>query len=203
MPPAPTLVHLVRHGVVENPRRVVYGRTPGWHLSAEGRAQADAAARRLAGRPIAAVYSSPLERAQETAEVVARAVGAPLMVREDLTEAALAAPWEGLPWSHVKEADRARWETYLHRPAELADVPEGVSALAARMERAIREIAAAHPGAEAVAVSHGDPIKAGVLALTGGAHEGLSRLYLPTGAVMSLRIEPARAIVADRWTPRG
>jgi broad specificity phosphatase PhoE len=55
MPPAPTLVHLVRHGVVENPRRVVYGRTPGWHLSAEGRAQADAAARRLAGRPIAAV----------------------------------------------------------------------------------------------------------------------------------------------------
>src|SRR5262245_12806685 len=97
--PAPTLVHLVRHGLVDNPRRLVYGRLPGWHLSPEGKRQAEGAARHLAGRPIAAVYSSPLERARETAAIVA--AGAPVTVRDDLTEAALAAPWEGLPWAHV------------------------------------------------------------------------------------------------------
>ncbi|HET8648098.1 MAG TPA: histidine phosphatase family protein, partial [Vicinamibacteria bacterium] len=50
----PTLVHLVRHGLVDNPRRLVYGRLPGWHLSPPGRRQAEAAARRLRGREVAA-----------------------------------------------------------------------------------------------------------------------------------------------------
>ena len=197
-----TLVHLVRHGLVENPRRLVYGRLPGWHLSAEGRAQAEAAARRLRGREVAALYSSPLERARETADVLAAALGAALTVRDDLTEATLAAPWEGQPWTHVQDAHRARWETYLHRPLELVDVPEPVAALADRMARAIRELAAAHPAAEVVAVSHGDPIKAGVLALTGGDLAALNRFYLPTGAIVSLRIERGRALIAERWTPR-
>jgi broad specificity phosphatase PhoE len=195
-------VHLVRHGLVDNPRRLVYGRLPGFHLSAEGRAQAEAAARRLRGREIAALYSSPLERARETAEVIGATLGLPVEARDDLTEAALAAPWEGLPWRDVKERHRQRWEAYLHRPLELLDVPESVAALAERMARAIRELAAAHPGAEVVAVSHGDPIKAGVLATTGGDVAGLNRFYLPTGGIVSLRVEPARALIAERWTPR-
>jgi probable phosphoglycerate mutase len=192
----------VRHGLVENPRRLVYGRLPGWHLSAEGRAQAEAAARRLRGREVAALYSSPLERARETAEVLAATLGVPVGVRDDLTEAALAAPWEGQPWAHVKEAHHGRWETYLHRPLELEDVPEPVAALADRMARAIRDLAAAHPGAEVVAVSHGDPIKAGVLAATGGELAALNRFHLPTGAIVSLNVAADRTVIADRWTPR-
>jgi broad specificity phosphatase PhoE len=197
-----TLVHLVRHGLVENPRRLVYGRLPGFHLSPDGRAQAEAAARRLTGRPIAALYSSPLERARETADLIAGELGLPVDVRDGLTEAALAAVWEGLEWAHVRKAHAAQWETYLHRPMELADVPETVAALADRMARAIRDLAAAHPGAEVAAVSHGDPIKAGVLALTGGDLADLNRFYLPTGGIVSVRIEPERAIIAERWTPR-
>jgi broad specificity phosphatase PhoE len=199
--PAPTLVHLLRHGLVDNPRGLVYGRTPGWHLAPAGRRQAEAAARRLAGRPIAAVYSGPLERARETAAIVA--AGAPVVVRDDLTEAALAAPWEGLAWSHVKQAHRAQFDVYLHRPHDLVDVPEPLAALAGRMRRAIGDLAAAHPGAEVVAVSHGDPIRAGVLATTGGDLADLTRLYLPPCGMISLRVHPERTIVADRWTPRG
>ena len=72
--------------------------------------------------------------------------------------------------------------------------------MAERMQRAIREMAAAHPGAQVVAVSHGDPIRAGVLALTGGDLPDLHRIRVPTGAIISLRVFPERAIVAERWT---
>jgi broad specificity phosphatase PhoE len=77
-----TLVHLVRHGQVENPRRVLYGRLPGYHLSRRGRAQAELLARHFAGVPVAAVLASPLERAQQTAAPIAAAHG--LEVRTDL-----------------------------------------------------------------------------------------------------------------------
>jgi broad specificity phosphatase PhoE len=77
-----TVIHLVRHGQVENPRRVLYGRLPGYHLSHRGRAQADLLASHFAGAPVAAVVASPLERAQQTATPIAAAHG--LEVRTDL-----------------------------------------------------------------------------------------------------------------------
>jgi broad specificity phosphatase PhoE len=77
-----TVVHLVRHGQVENPRRVLYGRLPGYHLSSRGRAQADVLARYFADLPLAAVLASPLERAQQTATPIAAAHG--LQIRTDL-----------------------------------------------------------------------------------------------------------------------
>ena len=56
-----TVVHLVRHGQVENPRRVLYGRLPGYHLSDVGRAMADRIAEHLAAADVTHVVSSPLE----------------------------------------------------------------------------------------------------------------------------------------------
>jgi broad specificity phosphatase PhoE len=64
---AATLIHLVRHGEVYNPRGILYGRIPGSHLSELGHRMAAAAADQLAGHPITALYSSPLQRAQESA----------------------------------------------------------------------------------------------------------------------------------------
>ena len=77
-----TVIHLVRHGQVENPRRVLYGRLPGYHLSRRGRAQAELLARHFAGLPLVAVLASPLERAQQTAGPIAAAHG--LEVRTEL-----------------------------------------------------------------------------------------------------------------------
>ena len=62
-----TVVHLLRHGEVHNPSGILYGRLPGYHLSATGRLMAAAAADFFAERPVVAVFSSPLERAVETA----------------------------------------------------------------------------------------------------------------------------------------
>ena len=58
-----SVVHLVRHGEVANPRGVLYGRIPGFHLSEDGRLMAKAAADFLAGRDVTVLMSSPLERA--------------------------------------------------------------------------------------------------------------------------------------------
>ena len=70
-----TVVHLLRHGEVHNPGGVLYGRLPGYHLSETGSLMAETVAKAVAGRDIVALYSSPLERAQETAAPVAATLG--------------------------------------------------------------------------------------------------------------------------------
>src|SRR5260370_33256008 len=83
-----TVVHLLRHGEVHNPNHVLYGRLPGDHLSANGQMMAAAAADYFDGRPVAAVFASPLERAQETAQPVADRLGLQIATDDRLVEAA-------------------------------------------------------------------------------------------------------------------
>jgi broad specificity phosphatase PhoE len=196
-----TVLHLVRHGQVDNPQKIVYGRQRGWRLSERGRAEAEAVARHLAGRPIARVYTSPLERAVQTATVIAGTCGGEVEPRDDLVEALLCAPWEGLPWREVKRDRSREWARYLFRPLEVCEVAEDLAALAARMEAALRAIAGAHPGQQVVAVSHGDPLKAGILALTGGDLRELHRSPIPTGGLVSVEVDgPGLARVRERWS---
>src|SRR5690606_32315893 len=82
-----TVVHLMRHGEVENPEGILYGRLPGYHLSELGRRMADRVAEHLAGRDITHVGASPLERAQETAEPIAKSHGLDIATDERLIEA--------------------------------------------------------------------------------------------------------------------
>ncbi len=81
-----TIVHLVRHGEVHNPDGVLYGRLPDFHLSDLGRKMAERVAESFAGKDIAAVVSSPLERAQETAAPIAAAFDLPIHIDERLIE---------------------------------------------------------------------------------------------------------------------
>jgi broad specificity phosphatase PhoE len=197
-----TVLHLVRHGQVDNPQKIVYGRQRGWRLSDRGRSEAEAVARHLGARPVARVYTSPLERAVQTATVIAAASGSEVEPREDLTEALLCAPWEGKSWRDVRTRHARDWARYLFRPLEVCDVAEDVPALADRMGGALRAIAAAHPGQQVVIVSHGDPLKAGVIALTGGELRELHRSPIPTGGLVSLEYDgtgPARTL--ERWVP--
>ena len=73
-----TIVHVMRHGEVYNPEKILYGRLPDYHLSDKGRAQAQAVADWLAHRDVAYVVASPLERAQETAAPIAEWHGLPV-----------------------------------------------------------------------------------------------------------------------------
>ncbi|MCE1179796.1 MAG: histidine phosphatase family protein [Micrococcales bacterium] len=85
--PLRTVVHLMRHGEVHNPDGVLYGRLPEFHLSELGRQMAHLTAAHLADHDITLVVASPLERAQETAEPVARAHGLPILTDSRLIEA--------------------------------------------------------------------------------------------------------------------
>jgi broad specificity phosphatase PhoE len=153
---ARTVVHLLRHGEVHNPERILYGRLPGYHLSTLGRQMALLAATHLADHDITHVISSPLERARETAAPVAEMHGLPVALDERVIEAANV--FEGLPVAGGKGL--------LKHPALLRKVwnplrpswGEPYVELAARMRAAItdaRELAAGH---EAVIVSHQAPI---------------------------------------------
>src|SRR5690242_14082686 len=91
-PPPPTLVLFVRHGQTPTTGKVLPGRAPGLVLSEKGQQQAERAAERIAAlqtgdRKIAAVYASPLERTQETAKPIARALGLRVRKNQGLLEA--------------------------------------------------------------------------------------------------------------------
>ena len=81
-----TLIHLVRHGEVYNPKGILYGRLPGFHLSALGQRMAAAAAVELTGHPITALYASPLQRAQESAAPWKAEFGLDIVTEERLIE---------------------------------------------------------------------------------------------------------------------
>lgn len=80
------LIHLVRHGEVHNPDGVLYGRIPGYHLSELGHAMADAAAASLAGHPVVALYASPLQRAQESAQPWSERYDLPIVTEDRIIE---------------------------------------------------------------------------------------------------------------------
>ena len=82
-----TVVHLLRHGEVDNPTKVLYGRLPGYLLSGLGREMAERVADHLADNDIRVVISSPLERAQATATPVAARHGLGVDLDERLIEA--------------------------------------------------------------------------------------------------------------------
>ncbi|MER5475634.1 histidine phosphatase family protein [Streptomyces sp. NPDC002734] len=151
-----TVVHLMRHGEVENPTGLLYGRLPGYHLSELGRKMADRVAEHLAPRDVTYVCASPLERAQETATPIAKAHGLELDTDERLIEAenvfqgktfgvgdgALKRPGN---WKHLVNPFKPSWG----EPYEVQ---------VARMRAALDAAAAAARGHEAVLVSHQLPI---------------------------------------------
>ena len=93
-------ISLVRHGHVHNPRAVFYGRLPGFGLDAQGRQEALRAGRALRAKNLAAVFSSPLLRARQTARELLACSGAqPLRISRLLTEVYTA--FDGRPSAEV------------------------------------------------------------------------------------------------------
>ena len=160
--------HLIRHGEVDNPQGVVYADLPGFGLSERGRRQAAAAASHLADRPLAAVFSSPLRRAVQTASAIAGASRLPVHILPELGEWGLLSLWRGLRWEELEEARPGQLRAYLEHPLRLDFSPESLTGLADRMTRTITALAAGSPpGAETAVVSHQDPLAAARLSLLG------------------------------------
>ena len=150
-----TVVHLLRHGEVHNPHHVLYGRLPGYHLSANGRLMAAAAADFFDGRPVAAVFASPLERAQETAQPVAERLGLPITTDQRLIESENVL--EGKTVSLASLATNPLNWRYLWNPF-LPSWGEPYTQVAARVRQVVDRARATARGREAVCVSHQLPI---------------------------------------------
>jgi len=162
-----TFVHLVRHGEVENPERIVYAGLPGFPLTERGRTQAQESADYLSSRLITRVWSSPLDRTMETAAPIAAGHGLDVSLDPAFAEWGLSDRWAGMHWEDIPDVERA---AYFETPWRLPFSPESLSEMGQRMAQAIERAAEASQ-AEVVIVSHMDPIQAARLALLGLSKE--------------------------------
>ena len=151
-----TVVHVVRHGEVYNPRRILYGRLPGYGLSELGIQMAKAVAAVVADRDITTVVASPLERAQQTAEPIAAQFGLPVGVDDRLIEPANF--FEGRRVSVGDGALRDPRNWWVLRDPITPSWGEPYSSIAARMFAALQAARVAAEDHEAVVVSHQLPI---------------------------------------------
>ena len=149
---------LIRHG--ETPYNVngkMAGRMPGVPLNEKGRKQAEAVGEALKNAPIKYIYSSPMERAQETASYLAKNLGLEILEAAGVNETDIGS-WTG---RSVKQCARTKlWDTVINRPGELV-FPGGESfaSIQARCVAQVEELAARHPEDLVAVFTHADPIK--------------------------------------------
>src|SRR5690606_30869158 len=152
-----TIVHLLRHGEVHNPRGVLYGRLDGYHLSDLGHAMAQRVADVIGDRDIVHLRSSPLERAQETVAPLAERLGLAPELDPRVIES-------GNAFQGVSFSDGAM--TFVKKPSLLRHMynplkpswGEPYDEIAARMIAAVHDVRDQARGHEAVIVSHQLPI---------------------------------------------
>ena len=196
---AASLLHLIRHGEVHNPRGVLYGRIDGFGLSELGRRMADAAAASFAGRPITALYASPLQRAQESAAPFAERFGRDLQTDDRLIE----------PWNRFEGGKLVVGRSLLTRPAQWPWLVnpwkpswgEPYREVATRMIAAIDAAWDGASGGDVVMVSHQLPIVMVQRAVTGRPlHHDPRARRCSLSSVTTLLRNPNAAAGAPRYT---
>lgn len=191
-------VHLVRHGEVYNPKQVLYGRMPGYHLSSRGRSMAEKTALFFEGRDVAYLAASPLERAQETAQPIAQLTGLSIDTRAGLIEAGNT--FEGLRtkgW-RTQLLNPVRWR-HMTNPLQ-PSWGEPYEEILQRMLAEVEHAAAAAEGREAVLVSHQLPIVMVQRHVQGKRLPHVSR-ECDLASVSSLVLEAGRVVDLRYSTP--
>ncbi|HVF19009.1 MAG TPA: histidine phosphatase family protein [Mycobacteriales bacterium] len=151
-----TTVHLLRHGEVHNPAKVLYGRIPGFLLSTSGHDMARAAADALRDRDVTVLVSSPLERAQQTAVPLAETLGLTPRIDDRLIESANVFEGRTVEFGAGSLKSPSLWR-HLYNPFT-PSWGEPYSHIAARMALAVEQARDEARGHEAVCVSHQLPI---------------------------------------------
>jgi alpha-ribazole phosphatase len=162
-------LYLLRHGVTESNRKGRYMGRSHEPLSGDGRWQARQLALRLAQVALGAVYSSPMRRAQETAEIVAAPHRLPVAAEPGFIELDLSR-WAGLSAAEVEAKDPEAWQTWCDDPARL-ELPgiEPFAALASRVSNAVEDLRRRHPNQAIAVVTHDGVVRMAVLQAMGWA----------------------------------
>jgi broad specificity phosphatase PhoE len=183
-----TIFHLLRHGERQQ-SPVLVGRQPGIALTERGRTEITAVAERLATDKIAAIYASPLQRTQETAEIVAARLGLSVTFRDDLLELDFG-DWTGATFDTIRNHPGfPAWSTQ----RSLARIPGGetMREVQRRAVEAMFEIGERHPDEAVVLVSHGDVIRAALVFALGMPLDFYGRIEVAQGSISSIRIDAA------------
>jgi broad specificity phosphatase PhoE len=183
--PTRTRLYLVRHCDVRNPGGVLYGHMDGFPLSERGVAQAEALGRFFADTPVRHIFTSPLERARQTADIIASHVDhVPVDVCDSLTEARFGRYIQGVRPKQVP-LRRPLWFIHMMWPGALPN-DESVPEMAARVRQPLERLLDEFPGSGGVCISHGDPIQAFWVAAEGRPHYALHRLQCAKGGLLEL-----------------
>ena len=192
-------IHLVRHGEVENPKGVIYGRLPGYNLSERGRRQAEAAAERLEDADVGTLWASPLERAQETAQAIAERHEIEITTDDRLIESD--STLEGISRNVLALFRSPRHWWALRNPLS-PSWGESFSAIRDRMLQAIVEAFIEADGREVIVVSHQTPVLVARLALAKRrVPPWLGGAPCQTGSVTTMVLERGRVLEASYFAP--
>jgi probable phosphomutase (TIGR03848 family) len=193
-----TDVLLIRHGLCDVVGSAIAGRSVGVHLNAAGVRQARELARRLGRLPIGAVYSSPLERARETAAPLAERLGLRVELSPELEELDFGA-WTG------RTIDSLAGDPHWHRfntERGTTRIPGGetMGEVVARASGGLARIAADHPDGAVAVVSHGDVIRALVAHYAGLPLDHMLRLEVSPASVSAVRLVPEPQLLTVNWS---
>ena len=183
---------LVRHGQNDMVGVKLAGRLPGVHLNGKGKAQARRLAAELAVLPIKAVLSSPLERARETAEPIARIHNLPVEINEGFQEIDFGT-WQGKSIKHLRR--RKLWKDVQEHPSALC-FPNGETFTDAqlRITGTLQALSNMYAEKDIVAcVGHSDAIRLAVAFFLGMPLDAFQRLRIDTASVTTLNLNDSQA----------
>ena len=195
-----TIVLLIRHGQTPTTGQVLPGRAPGLHLAPRGHEQARDVSSRLEGLDLQAVYSSPMERAQETAAPTVAAQEQELLIDDGLIECDFG-QWTGEKLTELNKLPA--WKEVQNSPSTFR-FPDGESfvEMQERMVESVTAIAQRHPGEVIAAFSHADTIKAAVAHFVGTPLDSFQKIHIDTASVSAVEFgkEHTRMLLTNSRT---
>lgn len=161
------------------------GRAPGLHLSDAGREQAAQVAERLSGLRLDAIYTSPLERARETAEPTVAATGLPAIEESGLLEADVG-EWTGESLGTL--AKLGHWRGLSTSPSTFRfPGGESLAEMQARVVAVLDRVQAAHRGGTVVCFTHADPVRLALTFALGAPLDAFGRVFVDTGSISAIQ----------------
>ncbi len=193
---------LIRHGETDAVGREIMGWRPGWHLNANGREQAQRLAERLARRPIQAFYTSPLERAVETAAILAAPHALEAQPEPDFAEVRFGA-WEGCKFGELERMEE--WRQY-NRFRACVRPPGGemLVEVQTRMVRRLQSLAREHREGTVAVVSHGDALRSALALYLGISLDMILRFEISPASLSVLEVTDwgSRVTLLNETGPR-
>ncbi len=191
-----TTIYFLRHGEVSDPKKIEYGRLPGFHMTQNGIQQVQATAQKFLGLGIepCLIVTSPLERARETAQIVSQILGNALIkVDERLTE------WDQGPWEGKLTEDFYKNSGYYSVPMKMEGL-EPHDQAADRVINVIHDLVAGCHGQPIFIISHRESMASAILKLQGKDFSTIHDLPMHVASVWELQFEDNQFVSAElKW----